>query len=197
MSSVVASKMYDSGSYGLAQGAWNVSLIAPFGNDFAVHYNIGNAEYQKGNWDEAIERYSKAINSDDLNIVCPALYNWAQALVKLADGNLANNEFENAIGRYSKALSLVSRQSCVNTEEYQQQFEDLGEEIEEKIDEAEQAAGEDEGDDEEGSQQERETDAEVEQEIDNIEEEVDQLRRSDNTNRSDETRGRDEYNVIW
>ena len=67
-------------------------------------YNaLGLAEYQKGNYDKAIEYYSKAIESDPSNVM--AYHNRGLAYFKT--GNWMNMEpFDKAISDYSKAIEL-------------------------------------------------------------------------------------------
>ncbi len=196
----MGSKMFDFGGYTPAKLAWTASGIAPFSNDDAIAYNIGNTEYMNQNFEAAIDKYSQVIDSQDLSLVCPALYNWAQSLVQLGDGSQSESDYQQAIARYSKALSLVSRQACVNTEEFQQPFNNLAAVIEERLKSAQEAAQtpeQQEQEEQEQEQQERKVDEELEEEIENIDEEVQQLQRSDNDDRYDETRDNDNYDVIW
>lgn len=79
-----------------------------------LHYNIGNALYQKKDYAGAMEEFRKAImNSDDVNLHTQAYYNIGNALFKAAEDSITMQNHQGAINnmvesllQYKKALEL-------------------------------------------------------------------------------------------
>jgi len=64
-----------------------------------LEYNLGGALFQQGKYDEAIERFTKAINTTDLDLEAQAHYNLGNSYFKKGD-------FQNAITSYQNSLTI-------------------------------------------------------------------------------------------
>jgi len=75
----------------------NALLDAP--DSPVIHFNIGNVEYKKNNFEEALKAFEKSLYSDDLLMQSKSYYNIGNTHYKL-------NKFPESIQFYKKALQL-------------------------------------------------------------------------------------------
>ena len=64
-----------------------------------IEYNIGGAMYKQGKYEEAVERYTKALNTTDLNLEGQAHYNLGNTYYRMGD-------YQNAIKSYENSLKV-------------------------------------------------------------------------------------------
>ena len=64
-----------------------------------LDYNIAGALYQQGGYEEAIEKYEKALNTDDINVEARAQFNLGNTYYKTKD-------YVKAIESYTESLKL-------------------------------------------------------------------------------------------
>jgi len=64
-----------------------------------IHFNIGDVQYKKHNYEEALKTYQKALSSDDITVQSKAYYNMGNTLYKLG-------KLPESILHYRKALEL-------------------------------------------------------------------------------------------
>ncbi|MEW6413362.1 MAG: tetratricopeptide repeat protein [Candidatus Zixiibacteriota bacterium] len=64
-----------------------------------LEYNIAGALYQQGNYEETVERYTRALNASDSALEEQAHYNLGNTYFRMAD-------YEKAISAYQEALTL-------------------------------------------------------------------------------------------
>lgn len=64
-----------------------------------LHYNVGDALYKKKNYEEAVNSYEKALNTNDIQLQGKSYYNIGNSYYRL-------NKYQEAIDYYKKALEL-------------------------------------------------------------------------------------------
>ena len=64
-----------------------------------LDYNLAGALYHQGKYEETMERYSRALNTTDINIEAQSHYNLGNTHYRMQD-------FQNAIMSYQKALEI-------------------------------------------------------------------------------------------
>jgi Ca-activated chloride channel homolog len=62
-----------------------------------IDYNIAGVQYSEGKYEEAVERYTRALNSTDMDIETNAYYNLGNTYYRMED-------YQNAITSYQEAL---------------------------------------------------------------------------------------------
>ena len=65
----------------------------------ALEYNMAGALHQQGNYEETVDKYTKALNSPDIALEAKAHYNLGNTYYRM-------NDFEKAIGSYQNALTI-------------------------------------------------------------------------------------------
>ncbi len=68
-------------------------------NSSELEYNLAGALYQKNDFEQAIEKYQQALNTNDLNLEAQAHYN-------LANSYFQKGDYENAITSYQNSLMI-------------------------------------------------------------------------------------------
>jgi Ca-activated chloride channel homolog len=69
-------------------------------NDPKISYNLGNSRYKQGNYEKALQSYSRSMEQEsNLSINQKSLYNMGNAFFRM-------NKFEDSIKAYKKALEL-------------------------------------------------------------------------------------------
>ena len=64
-----------------------------------IHFNIGNAQYKKKKFEEAIKDFEKSISADDINMQAQAYYNMGNTLYRM-------NKLPESILMYTQSLKL-------------------------------------------------------------------------------------------
>ncbi len=64
-----------------------------------LQYNIAGALYQDGGYEQAVDKYTKALNTTDIKLEAAALYNLGNTYFRMQD-------YQNAIKSYEEALKL-------------------------------------------------------------------------------------------
>ena len=73
-----------------------------------VNFNKGTAYYQKGQYQKAIDSFTKALNTEDKETESDAIYNIANAKYKLGRANAENN-INSAVSLYRESLDYYKR----------------------------------------------------------------------------------------
>jgi Ca-activated chloride channel family protein len=73
-----------------------------------VHFNSGAAQYKRGQYEEAIDSFTKALNTEDEQIESDATYNIANAKYKLGSVN-ADKDLNMAVSQYRESLDYYKR----------------------------------------------------------------------------------------
>ncbi|MDB5103033.1 MAG: Tetratricopeptide repeat-containing protein [Fibrobacteres bacterium] len=78
----------------------------------ALAYNIGNAEYRKKKYDDAIQAYKKALHGDDAGLASAAYYNLGNAHFRKGEFAVQNGkqegieDYREAMAQYKKSLEI-------------------------------------------------------------------------------------------
>lgn len=90
---------YTRDQYKVAEKHYRSAADLNYGEPQAV-YNLGNALYKQGNWEDAAKRYAQAANeAKTADHRADALHNLGNSLLKL-------HKFEQAVGAYEESLRL-------------------------------------------------------------------------------------------
>lgn len=92
-------RAYERDLYKNAEKHYRTAANHEVGNEKAV-YNLGNALYQQGNWEDAMKRFAQAAE------VAKSSSNKADALHNLGNALLKQREYKNAVKAYQKSLRL-------------------------------------------------------------------------------------------
>ena len=187
---VSGSKLYDSSSYGAARVTWIISRLLPFSQGEELRYNIGNTYYQQADYEMANQKYQEvtAITDSD-TLLCYSLYNWSSSLQKIAEKAEAEQDPVRAIAGYGEALQKVSRQRCLDQDEFAELFTAQIELLEMRIFALLQPSEGTESDDsdqsDEDSDDQEETTDQQREELDNVETEINQIQQRQEDERFD------------
>jgi tetratricopeptide (TPR) repeat protein len=106
-----AAKAYAEGDYDKAlQKYAEARLDNP--ESQALAYNIGNAEYRKKKYDEAIKAYQKALHGDDAGLAASSYYNLGNAHFRKGEFSVQSGkqegieDYREAMAMYKKSLEL-------------------------------------------------------------------------------------------
>jgi tetratricopeptide (TPR) repeat protein len=106
-----AAKAYAEGDYDKAlQKYAEARLDNP--ESQALAYNIGNAEYRKKKYDEAIKAYQKALHGDDAGLASSSYYNLGNAHFRKGEFSVQSGkqegieDYREAMAMYKKSLEL-------------------------------------------------------------------------------------------
>jgi tetratricopeptide (TPR) repeat protein len=100
-------RAYKQGDYDTALENYEAAGEASPDSDI-VNFNIGAAYYKKGQYQEAIDSFTKALNTEDNKIESDAIYNIANARYKLGSAN-AENDINSAVSQYRESLDYYKR----------------------------------------------------------------------------------------
>ena len=100
-------RLYDEKKYGEAVKKYNEAKAESPDSDI-VHFNLGAAQYKNGNYGEAVDSFTKALNTDDHEIEAKAIYNIGNAKYKLGKQN-ADTDINSAINLYRESLDYYKR----------------------------------------------------------------------------------------
>ncbi|MFQ5649340.1 MAG: tetratricopeptide repeat protein [bacterium] len=93
-----ANKLFEEQKYDEANNKYRDALIENPDSPI-IHFNIGDVQYKKRNYEEALNSYTKALASDDILLQSQAHYNLGNTLYRL--GKLPESILE-----YKRALDL-------------------------------------------------------------------------------------------
>ena len=115
---------YKSDAYAGAEEAYRKSLEA--NSTARGHYNLGNAIYQQGRYDEAVRRYEHVIgNTDEAEVRAQAYHNLGNAHFQAQDYEKSVEAFKNALrqqpGDRSAQYNLAQAQRQLKMQQQQQQ----------------------------------------------------------------------------
>ncbi len=106
-----AAKAYAEGDYDKAlQKYAEAQLDNP--ESQALAYNMGNAEFRKKKYDEAIKDYKKALNGDDAGLAASAYYNLGNAHFRKGEFAVQSGkqegieDYREAMAQYKKSLEI-------------------------------------------------------------------------------------------
>ncbi len=91
-------KAFKAGQYKKALDAYH-SAETDLPESPELEYNIAGALYHDGGYEEAVEKYQKALNSTNIDVEAAALYNLGNTQFRMQD-------YQSAIQSYQKALEL-------------------------------------------------------------------------------------------
>ncbi len=99
----------------------------------ALAYNLGNAQYKKKKFDEAIKAYQKALMGDNSTLSAQAYYNAGNAYFRKGEFALQQNSqegiqhFRNAMAHYKKSLEITpdNKNAKTNIEIVQARIKEL------------------------------------------------------------------------
>ena len=100
-------RSYRQGDYEKALEKYEAAGEASPDSDI-VNFNKGTAYYQKGQIQEAIDSFTKALNTEDKKTESDAIYNIANAKYKLGRAN-AENDINSAVRLYRESLDYYKR----------------------------------------------------------------------------------------
>jgi tetratricopeptide (TPR) repeat protein len=78
-----------------------------------VHYNLGAAHYKKGNYEEAIESFTRALSTDDRDLESKAAYNLANSKYRLG-AMKAGSDMQGSASLYRESLDYYRRAMELN-----------------------------------------------------------------------------------
>ncbi len=107
--------------------------------NYIENYNIGNKLYKEKKYDEAIDKYKKALES--INIPqkkeCSIRINYALAICKTVQIDMSDSEsVSNAIRKYESAIDVLTEKGCANKDDdngHSEKAEQLKKDIQEAI----------------------------------------------------------------
>lgn len=100
-------RLYDEKKYGEAVKKYSEAKAESPDSDI-VHFNLGAALYKNGSYGEAVDSFTKALNTDDHEIEAKAIYNIANAKYKLGSQN-ADTDINSAVSLYRESLEYYKR----------------------------------------------------------------------------------------
>lgn len=133
-----------------------------------LEYNIAGALHQDGGYEEAVEKYQKALYSTDINIEAQAHYNLGSTLFRMQD-------YQNAIQSYQNSLEInpddmdakynleLSRRMLKEQMEQQEKSEDQQEKQDQEQEEKEEEQPQEQEQDEDQDEQEQGEDEQQQQ----------------------------------
>ena len=107
--------------------------------NYIENYNVGNKLYKEKKYDEAIDKYKKALES--INIPqkreCSIRINYALAICKTVQIDMSDSEsVSNAIRKYESAIDVLTEKGCANKDDdngHSEKAEQLKKDIQEAI----------------------------------------------------------------
>ncbi len=110
-----AERAYQDGRYDQAEAEYaKAQKAAP--DDARLSFDLGDAAYRKGDFDEAAKSFEATLRTDDLKLQTQAYYNLGNARYRLGEHALAGNdidatrrEWNQAVSRYEGALALDAK----------------------------------------------------------------------------------------
>jgi len=113
-------RLYNQSKFDEAMDNYNDVLI-DLPNSPYIHYNIGNAAYKKGDYEKAIEAYTKSLATDNPALEEKANYNIGNC--KYKQGKLKENtDLAEAIKLYREALDYYKRAIDLNPKNVDAKF---------------------------------------------------------------------------
>ena len=127
---------YNNGKYVDTQA--NSLTFLNFIQSYIARYNLGNINYQKGEYDKAIEEYEKALKGFvPKNKECSIRINYALAICKKVSVDESDQDsISNAIKEYEKAIDILTQKGCAGKEDntgHNKKAEQLKKDIEQEI----------------------------------------------------------------
>jgi Ca-activated chloride channel family protein len=100
-------RLYDQKKYEEAIEKYNEAKEESPDSD-VLNFNLGAAQYKNGNYPDAVDSFTKALNTDSKEIEAKAVYNIANSKYKLGSQN-ADSDMESAIKLYKESLDYYKR----------------------------------------------------------------------------------------
>jgi tetratricopeptide (TPR) repeat protein len=100
-------RLYKQGKYDRALEKYQAAIEASPDSDIA-NFNLGAALYKNKQYQESIEAFTRALNTEDPTIEADAVYNIANAKYKLGS-QLINTDLNTAVNLYREALDYYKR----------------------------------------------------------------------------------------
>lgn len=134
LNSILISK-YNNNEYSVQLASFQTFVNFP--ERYVPLYNYGNVLYQKGEYENAIEMYDKALNTYvPKGKECNIRINYALAICKLVKVDENNEDsIQEAIKQYESAISVLIEQECAteNGDGHNENAETLKKDIEKEI----------------------------------------------------------------
>ena len=174
-----------------------------FPQQYIANYNYGNILYKKGEYEEAIKKYEKALNGIiPKDKKCNIRINYALAICKTVQVDESDSKsIKNAIQTYEEAIEVLTEEGCANKDNnngHNKKAEQLKKDIQKEIErlkklENSSSASEEEEKEEQKELNEKETET-IEEKIQNIKENAIQNQRE--TENKYKNFGNHDYNTV-
>ena len=130
------------------EGEYNDNLaktltVVNFPQTYIANYNYGNILYQKGKYDEAIEKYKKSLKGFiPKKKECNIRINYSLAVCKTVNVDEKDKDsIQKAIEKYKSAIGILTEKGCANENDnmgHNKKAEKLKEDIQKEINRLEQ-----------------------------------------------------------
>ncbi|MCF7807772.1 MAG: tetratricopeptide repeat protein [Candidatus Marinimicrobia bacterium] len=108
-----ARKAFDTEQYDTAIEAWE-EILKENPELKEIYYNQGNAQYRKGDIDEAISAYEKSLSVEDANTLADAYYNLGNAWLQKQDIDKAKDFYKRALKLRPDDLDAKANLELIN-----------------------------------------------------------------------------------
>ena len=150
-----------------------------YNQSYIAYYNEGNIMYRKGKYEEAINKYKKALDKKPpKKKVCDVRINLSLAMVY----NITSTDKDEIYNELEKAKNVLYENHCADSEDNSGYSQDA-EQLEEEIKELQEKLNEQNND--QPDQPDDNTDPEPEEDYSDIEEQLAELERESNENRQE------------
>ncbi len=100
-------RLYDQEKYGEAIEKYDEAMEESPDSDI-LNFNLGAAQYKNGNYQEAVDSFTKALNTENKEIEAKAVYNIANTKYKLGSQS-ENTNMDSAIKQFTESLEYYKR----------------------------------------------------------------------------------------
>lgn len=127
---------YNNGKYSENQA--KMLTFLNFSQPYIANYNYGNVLYKNGEYEQAIEKYKKALKGIvPKNKECNIRINYALSICKTVSVNEKDqNSINNAIEKYESAIQILTEKGCADKDDnngHNKKAEQLKEDIQKEI----------------------------------------------------------------
>ncbi len=115
-----ANRLYDAGKYEDAAAAYNAALVDKPDSD-PLHFNLGDATYKQGKYDEAVSAFQKVETTNDPTRGSRVAYNVGNAKFRQGQA-LEQTEPQKALGLYAEGLASYRRALALTPDDEDSKF---------------------------------------------------------------------------
>lgn len=124
---------YNGNNFANAQRLWRANAHIAWHNQDIPTANAGLAYYRAGHLTPAVDQMERALRLTVPARECRIRWNLALALYQRGDQRVAEQQLNDAVGDYARAINVLDWQSCLDDPEYSEQFQQLSEALTQKI----------------------------------------------------------------